>query len=350
MQNNNIPVGRIMAAIMAAGIIAMVQPVLADGMFLAPPESFMYEPVQQAFLEWDEDNSSERLTILPGFQGDATDFAWIVPVPSVPQLETADRQLFYDLDSVSHAQWRNRDGQWDCMQQDVYPDAASGGVEIIGGGLVGYFQTMIIASDNAPALLDSLTGWGFLHDENIEAATAAIDDYVQRSWYFVTMQVDSTALAEEYGDYYDDYYYYPYYGGLDPICLTFASDEPIYPMKISAYSAAAETQVHLYVKADHRMTFEGADTYYANRFTSGELASYSYLGHLTANLQPGDFLTKLRRVYSPAQMTEDVVLRRADTDDEFRIIRYSGWPVTTILLLGGPVVWQVWRKRRRPSR
>ena len=211
----------------------------------------------------------------------------------LPEVALADRQLFRDIDNLTRPVYRSRDGDWDCFQSnEVYsPDAPSGGVEIIDSQLVGYYQTMTLAATEAPALLDSLTDWGFLHQENLEAITAAITDYVERSWYFVTLQVDSTALAEidSYG------YYGPYgfvHGGLDPIQLTFTSDEIIYPMKISAISAAENSQVHLFVNTDHRVTFSGAATYYANRFSSGELDEISHYPSLRAVLQPGDFLTK----------------------------------------------------------
>lgn len=321
---------------------------LADGMFISPPGSFMYEPVQQAFLDWDDDTSTESLTILPAFQGDAASFAWIVPVPGLPELELADRQLFYDLDGITHPVYRYRDGEWDCFGSRSYDIYASGdnGVQIIESETIGFYQTMILSSDDAPALLDSLTTWGFLHSGNIEDATAAISDYVEMDWYFVTMQVDSTAL-EEY--YYNDYYYYPY-GGLDPITLTFPTETPVYPMKISAYSAADETRVHLYVKADHRMTFDGAETFYANRFSTQELSELPYYPSLREVFQPGDFLTKLNRGYTPAQMTQDIYLVRSDSDDEFRLINYSGWPVTTLVLLGSPVIWGMRRSFRSRKR
>lgn len=336
--------------LLTVALVLMSGAALADGMFIAPPGSFMYEPVQQAFIEWDAAAETEALTILPAFYGDASGFAWIVPVPGLPELELANRQLFYDLDSVTSPVYRSRDGDWGCLEQRDYDvlAGANDGVQIIDSETIGYYQTMIVSSDSAPALLDSLTAWGFLHPGNVDAATAAINDYVERSWYFVTMQVDSDALDEYY---YDDYYYVPYYyGGLDPITLTFSTEAPVYPMKISAYSAAEDTRVHLYIKANHRLTFDGAQTYYANRFSTEELAELPYHPSLHQVFQPGDYLTKLRRGYSPAQMTQDIYLVQAASDEEFRLVNYSGWPVTTLLLMGPPVVWGVRRSLRSRRR
>jgi len=337
----------VLAALAFLAALTLVHPaaVLGDGGFVAPEGSFMYEPTQQAFIDYDSESKTEQLSILPGFYGDANAFAWIVPVPGLPEVALADRQLFRDLDNLTRPVYRSRDGDWDCFQRDDLfgPDARDGEVEIIDSRLVGYYQTMTVAATEAPALLDSLTAWGFLHQENLEATTAAITDYVDRSWYFVTFQIDSTALAEV-----DSYGYYgPYgyvHGGLDPIQLTFASDEIIYPMKISAISAADDSRVHIYVNTDHRMDFAGADTYYANRFSSGELNEISHFPSLRAVLQPGDFLTKLHRGYRPEQMTEDIILQRAPSDDEFQLIHYSGFPWTGILLLAPPLVLAIKRR------
>lgn len=342
----------IIGRLLAPAMLLLAGSALADGMFISPPGYFMYEPVQQAFINWDEASETEALTILPAFFGDAASFAWIVPVPGLPELELADRQLFSELDNLTRPIYRSRDGDWDCwgrdQDYDVYAAGGENGVDVISTEVVGYFQTMILSATNAPALLDSLTAWGFLHAGNIEAATDAITDYVDRSWYFVTMQVDSSALDDFYGN---DYYYNNYYyGGLEPITLTFSTEEPVYPMKISAFSADDDTRVHLYLKANHRMTFSGAETYYANRFSSGELDDLRYSPLLRSVLRPGDFLTKLRRGYTPAEMTEDIYFQRTDGDEEFVLIHYSGWPATTLLLVGPPFIWGMVRSLRKRRR
>ncbi|MEN8007787.1 MAG: DUF2330 domain-containing protein [Candidatus Krumholzibacteriota bacterium] len=322
-------------AVLAALVLIPPPMVYADGGFLFPQDAFMYEPVQRALIDYDSENHTEHLSIQPGFRGDARAFAWIVPVPNLPELTLADKQLFWDLDALTRPVHRSRDGDWDCWgNRGIYsPDYADGGFEIHSSQLVGYYQTLVLSATEAPELLEFLTTLGFLHEDNLESATTIINDYVERSWYFVAMQVDSTALAEI-----NPGGYYGYYSGnLDPIRLAFASDEIIYPMKISAMSAADVSTVHLYVKTDHRMTFSGASTHYANRFSAGELNELSRFTSLRSIFQPGDFLTKLQRGYLPEQMVEDIILAQAATDDEFHLIIYGGFPWTGILLISMPV-------------
>ncbi len=131
----------------------------------------------------------------------------------------------------------------------------------------------------------------------------------------------------------------------------FAATAAVYPMRISAVSADSKTRVHLYVKAAHRMTFTGADTWYANRITSRDLSLLGSYPTLVSRLEPGDFLTKLNRDYTPVQMTEDLILVRAANDDEFRIIQYSGLPWTLLALFAVTGIWTIYRRvKQRASR
>ena len=327
-------------------------PVLADGMFISPRYTFMYETAQQAVLEWDGDSHQERLTILPSFYGDAHSFGWILPVPGLPEVTAAQSNLFRELDTVTAPLYRSRDGDWGCLNDEHFsPD--SGGtnadVEIITEELVGYYRTLVLHADDSAALEDSLGAWGFLHEENQADVTDILQHYVDKDWYFVAMQVDSTAL-EGYWNYYQkqdmvDPWYYPYWG-LEPVTLDFASDVPVYPMRISSYSAYSNTRVNLYTVADRRLTFTGALTHYANRFDPGEVAALREYTHLPALLQQGEYLTKLQRTYDPVDMDMDIVLETAPDQSEYRGIYYSGFPLTSLLLLGSPVAWLGWRTRK----
>lgn len=316
---------------------------LADGMFIAPRGSFIYEPAQQAIIQYDQDTNTEQLTILPHYYGNASDFAWVVPVPSAVEVSLADSQIFQDLDTMTRAVYQSREREWNCgRSQDIY--AAGEGpldnqIEVISSELVGYYETIVVNSTSASVLVDSLTNWGFLHAENSQAVNAAIGHYVEAGWNFVAMRIDSSAVDAS------DYLLY-HFGGLAPVKFTFVSDEIIYPMRISAVSADQYSLVNVYLITDHRMTVSGAETYYANKFTSGEIAEISHLASLDGLFEPGDFLTKLHRRYTPEQMVDDVVFTRASNDNEFIIIHYSSMPWTGILLFGPAAVWAAIRRKK----
>ncbi len=331
--------------VMGLMILSFAQTALADGMFIATEGSFIYEPAQQAVIQYDHETSIEELTILPHFYGDSAEFAWVVPVPNQPEITIANEQIFWDLDRMTQAIHQPRDGKWNCFNwnDDVYPDyAANGNVEIISNELIGYYQTMVVSAAETSALMDSLSVWGFLHDENTAAVYEALDYYVDLGWYFVAMQVDAEALEESN----KSYPYHMYSGGLDPVKFTFTSDEITYPMRISALSAYNNTMVNIYVITEHRMTFPGADTYYANKLSTSEIADLAQMPSLDNLFETGDFITKLQRRYSPSEMVDDVLFSRAPNDKEFVLINYSGIPWTGILLFGPATFWALIRRRK----
>ena len=316
---------------------------VADGMVMPPPDYELYEFGQIAFLEHDPVTQTEHLTIMPHLRGDARNFAWIVPVPSLPEVTTGDQNLFSQLSTMTAPVYRDRGDGWNCggHRDVVYSGANDGGVEIINAATVGVFRIMILAADEAPALLDSLTTWGFLHDGNADEAGPAIAHYVAKDWFFVTMEVDSTTFNPNYSY---------YRNAIEPIRFSFAAAEPIYPLRISAVSAYPDSYVYLYTKSNHRLLFPGAETHYANRITASELSEIkSYYPAVGATLKEGDFLTKLVRRYSPVQMTEDLVLVRYPTDEELLPLRfnYGAFPLSSVLVPGTGVAWFVWRRKRK---
>ncbi len=318
---------------------------LADGMMMTAPYYYIDEYSQQAVIQFDDESNTEIISILPGFHGDAEEFAWILPMPSLPQVAGGDHTLFQQMRDFTRPKHQYRDDDWDGCGRSTFDTlgAPDNGVTIIDSQMVGYYQTMTLSADQAPALIDSLTHWGFLHSENVDQATELINSYVEQDWFFVTVKVDSASFQEAF----PDYNYYGYYNGfLEPLKFTFSSDEAIYPMRISALSAAESTQVDLYVIAKHRMTFPGATARYANAFDAAEINRISGRSYGTVKglLEPGDFLTHLRRDYRPQDMTEDVVIVRDDNDDEFWMIYYSGVPWMTMLFLGPAVLWGIYRR------
>ncbi len=315
----------------------------ADGMMIAPWGYELYETGQIALVIHDGTSGTETLHVLPGFRSDTSDFAWIVPVPALPEVAASDIELFREAVELTAPVWRHRDEAWSCTQEDYeygYLVPADNGVDIIDDRVVGVYRTMVLGADDASALADSLTAWGFLHEGNEEQTLAVLDSYIERSWYFVAMKIDPEAFEhwQTEGGY--------WYGRLDPIRLEFAANEPIYPLEISALSAAQSSEVVLYTVADARLTFPGATTLYANRVTDGELqeirTAYPRFGSL---LHAGDFVTKLRRSYAPDEMDEDLVLTPDVDDDEFHQVFHSGIPLTTVLLLGTGL-WLRLRPRR----
>jgi len=323
-------------------LAAAAVPARADGGMFPPWGYELYETEQIAVISHDAANARETLRVLPGFRSEASDFAWIVPVPALPQVAVEDVELFRQAGELTRPVWRSRDETWGCSESVAYDGALDdgNGVDIIDDRIVGIYRTLVLGADDATALADSLTAWGYLHEGNEAAATAVFEGYVARSWYFVAMKIDPEALEDWQmeGGY--------WYGRLAPVRLDFAADAPVYPLAISALSAAPSSEVILYTIADARLTFPGATTLYANRVSGRELqeirSAYPAFGAL---LHADDFVTKLRRSFAPDEMDEDLALAPDQDDREFHQVFYSGVPLTAVLLLGTGL-WLRLRPRR----
>ncbi len=306
----------------------------ADGGFVSHHGHDVWEPEQKALILYDAATQTEELIIQPSFVAYSPDFAWIVPVPSLPQLGAADGRLFFECSDLTRPLSR-RKSRGDCSSYaPVYaPPPTDVGVSIYDTQRVGIFDTMTVGADDARVLTDSLDTWGFLHHANRAAVEAALQFYIEKSWFFVAMKTDSASFWER------PTHLDPWRGGIDPVRLTFTTPEIVYPMRVSAISAGEWTEVLIYVCSDHRMTYAGAVTEYAHQISAEELpairAAHENLGPLLAH---PCFMTKLRRTFTPEEMTGDIVLARADNDHEFRLGRYQ----YDVSLGGGLVMLVAW--------
>jgi hypothetical protein len=328
----------------------------ADGGFLPFPGHEIWEPGQTALIAYDEASGAESLSILPRFSGEPADFAWIVPVPALPQVTAAEPALFAELAALTAPPARTRDEFWQCSRQFVEPlaggDQDDGDVEVVDERVVGIYRTTIIDATDAAALFDSLATWGYLHDSNRAAVTPVLQDYVDDGWYFVAMAVDSAAVADAGWPYGKaaaaapgaPYWYYP---ALQPVTFAFTSPTCVYPLRISRLSTQLENAVSLYVATEHRVEFPGCSTSYANRLTAAERAALAER-YPRAAAAVGDrrFLTRLYRSYTGDDLDADLVLTPAAADTEYLPVRYSGLPFGWLAFGGSALGWAGWRWRR----
>ena len=338
----------------AAWVLIWAPSARGDGGFISPYHHDIWEPEQKALILYDQDAQTEDLIIQASFYGDTRDFGWIIPVPSVPELDTGAGELFFECSRLTQPLHRRRGNRWGCDRDDypvTVPGDQLGGDEndfvIVDEQTIGIYQALTISAQEATALTDSLTDWGFLHEDNQDEVTAALQFYIDKSWYFVALKMDSTVNWEP--DHNDGYWY----GGIEPVRLTFSSPQLVYPMRISAISTNYLSQVLLYVCSNHRTTFTGAATEYANRISDTERlsirSSYPILGEF---LPAPCYLTKLRRTFRREEMTDDIAIERAPTDAEYREIIYTGLPITEGILMA--MAWLLiarpWRRRTTSQR
>ncbi len=244
---------------------------LADGCVIAPTAFAKVEiPDQRALIRYA--NGTETLVIDTSFNGEGTNFAWIVPVPSEPKVGAATTGLFPTLQAIFQPEiihnvdsyyWfaivvgvfifslvftKRRGGSiitiigsWFMLfvlASMLLPALGSVGVSIGTPGnvvvlerkTVGVYETATLASRDGGALLDWLNKNGFAAPTNLIPGIRA---YAGEGWDFVASKIRLDAPASEAVK-------------AHPLSFTFKTDHPVYPLRLTAIGNKS-CRVDLYV-------------------------------------------------------------------------------------------------------
>ena len=330
-------------------------PVLADGGFF--PDSVyrdLYESAQKAVILYDNStgNSTEHLILSVSFEGNAEAFAWVIPVPDKPEITVSDAELFWELSDFTATKRRswNWITFWGCGGAAA-PDQE--GVDVIEEQVIGPYATAILSATNATALADWLNANGYIFPEEGEEI---VSEYIEKEWYFVATKIN--AIEEDTG-------YALAEGAIEPVVLSFASDEIVYPLRITSLSAKSPAEVLLYVFTDHIMVPEqyplyvGYGDWEENAFTLEfgdnvsveDLSDYEILPELVSTYLSGDefYLTKLRGTVTADQMVDIALVRYAEGDslDSLAETNANSGDIVVLTMVVGPVCGlYLWRRYR----
>ena len=153
----------------------------ADGVFFHHYYEDVYEPSQKAIIFFD--NGKEKLILQVRYEGNVSDFGWIVPLPSVPEMEKVEAEIFYELsiltsnESINFGEHSRKDG-----------------VTLIKQEQVGIYNVSIVNATNASLLIQWATKNGYFLPEGIDEA---VQYYIEKKWCFALLKVDLMAYAGE---------------------------------------------------------------------------------------------------------------------------------------------------------
>lgn len=306
-------------------LLAAAGAALADGGMVAPPDVAIAEFGQVAIIRHQE--GIEQLSVASSFRSEASDFAWILPLPAEPEVDSFNMELLYELQFHCRPLYRGGSGfgcAGDAMSE-LGRNSDSLGVEEIERGVTGAYEYLVLRTAEPETLAGYLAGHGYALPTN---ASSVFAHYTAKNWqYFVVARLSDSAEYE--------------YDRSVGIRLTFASDSAVYPLYISRLSSEYSAVV-LYVVADHRQMFIGARLLFSGHVDQGTFAGL---------VDRPSHLTKLLKYYEPAAM-EDITLRQAPDDREFRAIErgygYIYGAAGSLVPLLGIVVFA--RRRRGGSR
>ena len=173
------------------------------------------------------------------YQGEAEDFAWVVPVPAVPELDIWDGGAFNGLDLATQPQFQGNFGcfapEADAGGQDPNgpPDRDDDGVDVLAREQVGPFDTATITSNDPRALVQWLRDNGFRILPEMEPFVAL---YTAEGMKFVAMKLQPGEAVD----------------AIAPIKMRYASAGMAVPLRLTAVAAQLEMGVKIWILGEKR--------------------------------------------------------------------------------------------------
>jgi len=213
------------AAIALLLILVGVWPVRADGMLIYRPEMRVDETGQRAVILFD--GKVQTLIVSTTFRGQASEFVWVVPVPSRPEVEAGMDEVFTALDDYTRPKGNDRFPQpaglygVDMMQLNTAP-----GVRVVETKKVDIYDIAVLEAADSQALRQWLEANNYPYPESREHL---LNSYIDRDWYFVAAKVNAQSVGYA-GSYLRE-------GHATPLKISFPTEQIIYPLKISGPEA-----------------------------------------------------------------------------------------------------------------
>ncbi|MFA5069967.1 MAG: DUF2330 domain-containing protein [Patescibacteria group bacterium] len=337
------------------GLLLILVPIKtsADGMIVPMPDYYMYESDQRAVILYEGGTQTETMVLSVKFQGNAKDFAWIIPVPNQPEITKGSDTLFTAVSELTQGNYYNYYGASELglgSTRNVTQD-----VSVVETKKVDYYDITTLTSTDSQALVKWLNDNGYPYPAGSEYI---FNSYITNNWYFVALKIDTTALAGTAAttDLRE--------GHATPLKLTFKAKNLVYPLKISSVVTESITKktntntnnnlntnspyiledtstgpavdsaiypyypsqvsVELYILADHKKTLANFTTAYGNWVKKSVIEDWAANDQGDPLLSPSRdkyFLTKLTRQMTYFQMSEDLFPR--DASDNKKVISGS---------------------------
>ena len=178
------------------------------------------------------------------YSGDARDFGWLLPLPSVPRLETGSDELFDQLleqtDPVFTTQGnvKCRPITLGCASPSVLLSAGEGSADAGTGvavkqGSVGPYDFAVLSAADKTAMLKWLNDNRYFIPTGTETA---VDPYIAPGAYFLALKLQSDRSA----------------GDVTPIVVEYESSYPMIPITLTSVGATPNMGVQVWVLGSAR--------------------------------------------------------------------------------------------------
>lgn len=168
------------------------------------------------------------------YTGEVADFAWVVPVPTVPKVDVATMEMFQELDTLTAPVYIGPQMPEECMvvfSAAVEDGAGGSGVTVFSSGEVGPFAYDVIGSEDPRAMVNWLRDNGY---QILEAMEPLIDVYVREKMLFLAMKLRPGQGVQD----------------IQPVKMTYTSRKPMIPLRLTAVAANPNMGVLVWLLGD----------------------------------------------------------------------------------------------------
>jgi hypothetical protein len=317
-------------------LAAAALPAHADGKIFSTVVAEVPTPDQRAILHFED--GRERLVIETSFHGEGEDFAWVVPLPSVPKVEPVSPGVFRTLETLIRPRVIHRVPEYyvffallilfvglivvvdrfvkmtglrlvclilitllafGVLAMFLAPMGASLGIQIHQTGEAGSYEFAAVSSSQPGDVLKWLEESGF---KVAPESTSVVRDYVSEGWVFVAGRLKAAGPRRPH-----------------PLSFEFETKRAVYPLRLTGVGQGP-LLLDLHVFADQRASSDRLETVHCaevsrdpeERFgrLSGDSGKSLPLHHAGLTKVAGDArtVTKLSGTLEPADMREDLTL------------------------------------------
>jgi hypothetical protein len=226
--------------------------VLADGGMFVPitymrGEEKVSSDTQKALIAWHK--GMETLHVQSSYRGPATDFAWVIPVPTRPEVNRSDWSLFEAAEQATRPHVTVR-----IVHRHTWLGTSAGmeGKETLSAGVrelesldIRELHIDIVEANDA----GDFVRWLRDHEYSVsEDSEPVLRQYIDERFYFVVARISKSSIwAKRKG------VTETVSGGLTPLAITFSAEKPFYPLAISAISSAPTNELLLLTVAGKRL-------------------------------------------------------------------------------------------------
>jgi hypothetical protein len=237
-----------LALVAALAFTGALAPRLADacgGTFCdAGPTVMPVDQTGESIIFWVDRSGAEPYTeahIQIQYEGEAEDFAWIIPVTAAPEVFVGSQALFDSMLAATVPTFAINSqfigdcgGSFGCGMDAAAEDSggfvgqeSSKEVEILDRGFAGAFEYVTLTGDTVQEIVDWLDANGYAQDPD---APPILEEYLQDDFVFVAVKLKSGADVDE----------------IHPLAIRYPGIEPCIPLELTRIAAVDDMKIRAF--------------------------------------------------------------------------------------------------------